>query len=144
MHYLRLQRRHTETGWRLLGLFLGQHMKGLVGPALSLHGNSGKLMAKVDCLRIDRGHQPRLERRSRTKALLAHFAQQVAHGHGHVPKINFDGAWTGAFVANRAVVSHIFKFLPMLDGHATACLLLVQKRFYQQRGSQYFVARAVE
>ena len=42
------------------------------------------------------------------------------------------------------MVSHIFKFLPMLDGHASAGLLFVKKRLNQQRGRQYFVAWAVE
>ena len=144
MHHLRLDGRRTHAGRRLLCLLLGQHMKGLVGPALGLHGNSGELMAKVDRLRIDRGHQPRLKRRSRAKTLLTHFAQQITHGHGDVTKINFDGTRAGAFVANRAVVSHVLKFLPMLDGHTTARLLFVKKSLYQQRGRQNFVTRAVE
>ena len=81
---------------------------------------------------------------ARPERLLPHFAQQVAHGHRDIAKVNFDRARRLAFVAHRAVVGHVFKLLPMFDAHPTASLFFVQKGFNQQRGCQNFVARAVE
>ena len=81
---------------------------------------------------------------ARTKAFLAHFAQQVAHVHGHITEVDLDRARTLAFVANRAVVSHVLKLFPMANADAAAGLLFVQKRLHQQRGGQNLVARAVK
>ena len=78
------------------------------------------------------------------KALFAHFAQQVAHGHGHIAKVDVHRAGRQAFVAHGAVVGHVFKLLPVFDADAAAGLLLVQKGLYQQRGGQDLVARAVQ
>ena len=47
-------------------------------------------------------------------------------------------------MTHRAVIGHIFKLLPVLDGHTTTCLLFVQKGFDQQGCGQNFVARAVQ
>ena len=47
-------------------------------------------------------------------------------------------------MADRAVVGHVFKLLPVLDRDAAARLLLVQKCLDQQGSRQNFVARAVK
>jgi hypothetical protein len=76
--------------------------------------------------------------------LLPHLAQQVAHVHGHVAKVDLHRARRQALVAHRAVVGHVFEFFPVLDADAAAGLLFVQEGFHQQRGGQDLVARAVQ
>ena len=78
------------------------------------------------------------------KALLAHFAQQVAHIHGDIAKVDFHRARALALMAHGAVVSHVFKLFPVANTDTAAGLLFVQKRLYQQRRGQNFVARAVK
>jgi len=68
----------------------------------------------------------------RAEAFFAHLAQQVAHAHGHVAKVDVHGAGRQAFVAHGAVVGHVFKLLPVFDADAAPGLLLVQKGLHQQ------------
>ena len=95
-------------------------------------------------LGADGADQPRLKNRGWAETLLTHFAQQISHGHGDIAKIDVDRTRAGTFMAQGAMVGDIFKFLPMLDGHAAAGLLFVKKGLNQQRGCQYFVAGAVK
>ena len=61
-----------------------------------------------------------------------HFAQYIAHGDGHVAKINVHRARFFAAMADRAMVGHVFKLRPVCNRHATAGLLFIQKRFDEQ------------
>ena len=51
----------------------------------------------------------------RAEGLLAHLAQQVAHVHGHVAKVDVHRTGREAFVAHGAVVRHVFELFPMLE-----------------------------
>ena len=144
VNHLRLQRRGTDRGWGMLGLVVGQGGEQAMGHALRLHAQTGELVPQLNGLRVDRSHQPRLECRRGSETLPTHFAQQVAHVHGDITKVDFHRARCGALVAHGAMVGHVFKLFPVLDGDAAAGLLFVQKGFNQQGGGQNFVAWAVE
>ena len=144
VNHLRLQRRCPHGCRRRVGLLTSQAAQHGVGQALGLHAPAGELVRHLNGLWIDRAHHPRLESRGGAETLSTHFAQQVAHVHGHVAKVNLHRARRGAFVADRAVVGHVFKLFPVPDGNATTGLLFVQKGFNQERGGQNFVAWAVE
>ena len=78
------------------------------------------------------------------EAFFVHLAQQVAHVHGHVAKVDLHRAGRKALVAQGAVLGHVLKLLPVVAGDAPARLLLVQKGFHQQRGGQNLVAWRIQ
>ena len=143
--HLLLERCGAYAGGRVRGLALAKALEHVNGQPLGLEAHAHHGFAQqldgvgVGGVQHRHGHLV-----ARTEALLAHLAQQVAHVHGHIAKVDLDRAWRGAFVADRAVLGHVFKLLPVADGHAPAGLLFIQKGLDQQRGRQNLVARAVE
>ena len=117
---------------------LNRHALGL--EAHAHHGRTQQLDG-VGVGGVEHGHGQCV---AGAEALLAHLAQQVAHVHGHVAKVDLHRAGALAAVAHGAVVGHVFKLLPMLDAHAPARLLFIEESLDQQRGRQDLVARAVQ
>jgi hypothetical protein len=75
------------------------------------HGRAGQL----DGVGVGGLEEEGRRRGPRPEALLAHAAQQVPHGHGHITKIDIDRAGLGALVAHRAVIRHVAELVPMLN-----------------------------
>ena len=142
---LLLDGRSAHRGRRRFGLLTRDHAQQIIGKALQLHANIDHSTArKLDGLRVGSVEHEHRSRIARPECFLAHLAQEVAHIHGHLTKVNLHRARREALVADGAVVGHVFKFLPVLDGHTAAGLFFVQEGLDQQRGRQNFVARAVE
>ena len=145
VNHLLFDRRLADAGRRLGRLLAGKGAQQVIGQALGLeadidHGTAHEL----DGLRVGRVQEEHGRRIAGPERLLAHLAQQVAHVHRYIAKVDVDRARRQALVADRAVVGHVFKFFPVLDRDAAARLLFVQKSLDQQRGRQDLVARAVE
>ena len=125
--HLLLDRRGAHRGWRL-GRLLAAHL------AQQIHRHALGLEAHVDHARtqqldgvgvggVQHGHGHLV---AGAEALLAHLAQQVAHVHGHIAKVDLDRArrsTCGTPCSGRPRL----QTLPVLDGHAAARLLFVQK-----------------
>ena len=142
---LLFDRRRTNAGRRRFGLFARKCFEQVVCKALNFHAHTHHAGAgQFDGFGVGGVQHEHGRSIARAERFLAHFAQQIAHVHGHFAKVNFDWARREALVAHRAVIGHIFKFLPVLDGHTTACLLFVQEGFDQQGCGQNFVAGAVQ
>jgi hypothetical protein len=88
------------------------------------------------------------EHRRRTagvELLLAHARSRSRMAIDTSPKSMSTGQGLGALVADGAVVGDVVrKFVPVLDRHAAAGLLLVQEGLDQQRGGEDLVARRVQ
>ena len=137
--------RCPHRGRRLGRLRFGKNPQHIVGQALRLeahahHGRAGNL----DGFGVGGVQKEHGRRIAGAETLLPHLAQQIAHIHRDVAKVDLDRAWRLALVAHGAVVCYVLKLLPVADADAPAGLLFVQKGLNQKRGSQNFVARAVE
>ena len=145
MNHLLFDRRLANAGRRLGGLFARQRAQQVIGHALHLEADTDHGAAhELDGLRVGGVQKEHRRRIAWPERFLAHLAQQVAHVHRDLAKVNVDRARRQALVADRAVIRHVFEFFPMLDGNAAPGLLFVQESFDQQRGRQNFVARAVQ
>ena len=145
VNHLLLDGSRTHRSGRMRGLLLGHGTQYIGGQTLGLeaHAHHGRAH-ELDGVRVggvEHGHRQLV---ARTEALLIHLAQQIAHIHGHIAEVDLDRARVEALVADRAVVGHIFKFLPMLERHAAARLLFVEEGLDQQRGRQNLVAGRVQ
>ena len=76
--------------------------------------------------------------------LFALFAQEVAHVHSDVTKVDVHRTRFFTAVTHGTVVGHIVEFFKMLERHAATGLFFVQKRFGEQTHTQNLVARAVQ
>ena len=75
--------------------------------------------------------------------MFSHLAQEIAHVHGHVAKVDINRTRVVALVADSAVVRHVLELFPVGNGNAATGLLLVQKRLDQQGSRQNLIARRV-
>ena len=134
MDDLLLDGRSAHRGrWRI-GLLAGNHAQHIIGKALQLHAHiDHSATRELDGLRVSSVEHEHRSGIARPECFLTHLAQEVAHIHGHLTKVNLDWARRETLVADGAVVGHVFKFLPVLDGHTAAGLLFVQERLDQQR-----------
>ena len=145
VNHLLFDGRGAHAGWRASGLLANELLQHIVGPALQFKAHLDHAHPhELDGFWIGGIEEHHSHRIAGAECFFAHLAQQVAHVHGDVAKVDLHRAWRLALVAHGAVVGHVFKLLPMLDRHAAAGLLFVQKSFDQQRRGQNFVARAVE
>ena len=125
------------------GLRLGQRpQRAIREPLRPVAPVDHHLARQLDGPRIGRVQEQHGRRGARIEALLAHAAQQVAHGHRDVAEVDVDRAGRQAFVADGAMIGDVRQFVPMLDRHAAPRLLLVEERLDQQRGREDLVARA--
>ena len=142
---LLLDGRSTHRGRRRIGLLARDHAQHIIGKALQLHAHiDHSATRELDSLGIGSVEHQHRSRIAGPECFLAHLAQEVAHIHGHLTKVNLHRARREALVADGAMVGHVFKFLPVLDGHTTTGLFFVQEGLDQQRSRQNFVTRAVE
>ena len=133
MNHLLFGRRLAHAGRRLGRLLACKSSQYIVGQTLSLEADIDHGAAhELDGLRIGRIKEEHGSCIAWPERLLSHLAQQVAHVHGDFAKVDIDRTRRQALVADRAVVGHVFKLFPVLDGDAAAGLLLVQKSLDQQ------------
>ena len=145
MNHLLAHWRLAMGGWRRLGLPLREFFQQIVGEALRLVTPADHdLAGGIDGGRIFRIQEKHGCKRAGIKGLFIHLAQQVAHVHRHIAKINIDRARCQALVADRAVIGDVFKFFPMTYGYAAPCLFFIQEGFDQQRRRENLVARRVK
>ena len=102
------------------------------------------LARHLDGVRIGRVQEQHRRGRARIEFLLALPAQEIAHRDRHIAEVDVHRTGIQAFVADRAVVGHVGKFVEVLERHAAAGLLFVEERFDQQRRGQDLVARRVQ
>ena len=76
--------------------------------------------------------------------LFALFAQEVAHVHSDITKVDVHRTRLFTAVTHGTVVGHIVEFFKMLERYAATGLFFVQKRFGEQAHTQNLVARAVQ
>ena len=126
-------------------LFAAQSTEQARGSTLQAKTNTHHRRAhQLDALRIGRVQEQHGSRVARTEGFFPHLAQQIAHIHRHIAKIDIHRARGEALVAHGAMVRHILELLPVPDADSAAGLLLVQECLHQQRGRQDLVARAVQ
>ncbi len=130
-------------GWRGLGLRQGVE-RPIAEPLHLVAPVDHDLARQLDGLRIGGIQEKHRGGRAQIEALLAHAPQQIAHRHGDIAEIDVDRAGRFALVADRAVIRDIGQFIPVLDRHAAAGLLLVEEGLDQQRGRENLVARRIQ
>ena len=112
-------------GW-FGGLLFGQTAQQGVAQVLGFHAPVKNERARSAYRqRVGQAHELHGHCGAGVKALFAHLAQQVAHIHGHFAKVNVHRAGREAFVAQGAVVGHVFKLFPVFDGDTAPRLLFV-------------------
>ena len=133
VNHLLFDGRGAHAGWRASGLLANELLQHIVGPALHFKAHLDHAHPhELDGFWVGGIEEHHCHRIAGAECFFAHLAQQVAHVHGDVAKVDLHRAWRLALVAHGAVVGHVFKLLPMLDRHAAAGLLFVQKSFDQQ------------
>ena len=93
MNHLLFQRRDTQTGGWQIGLLACQQFEDAIAQALRFEAQVRQGMTKTYRPRAGCANEPSLKLGGRSPAFLAHFAQQVAHVHAHITKVNVDWAW---------------------------------------------------
>ena len=102
------------------------------------------LARNLDRVRIGRVQEQHRRGGAGVEFLLALTPQEIAHRYRHIAEIDVHRAGIQAFVADRAVVGDVGKFVEVLERHAAAGLLFVEKGLDQQRRGQDLVARRVQ
>ncbi len=145
VNHLRPQRRFAGRCRRASRLCTGGQPQHAVRQALRAITPADQHRAcELDRFRPRRVQEKHRRCRAGIEFLLAHFAQQVAHGHADVAEVDVDRTRAFALVAHRAVVGDVGKLVPMFDGDAAPRLLFVQERLDQKRGGENLVARRIQ
>ena len=117
----------------------------LVGQALGLeaeiHHAETHQLDRCRVFEVEIGHGGC---RAWAKPFFLLLAQEVAHGHGNIAKIDVDRARFDTAVTDRAMVGNVVEFVKMLQRNAAPGLLFIKEGFDQQRSRENLVARRVE
>ena len=130
---------------RRLGLLLSEFLQHVMTKALQLISPAHHHLTR----RIDGGRIRRVQKEHRCRCagverFFIHLAQQIAHVHRHVTKININRARRQTFVAHGAMVGDVFEFFPVFDRDTASGLLFIQEGFHQQGRGENFIAWRIE